>query len=135
MTDWARLAALHAAAFPGDRGWTAGEIESLARAGLLIEAEDGFALFSRAADEAELLTIAVAPDARRKGRARALLTAGEIRLAGAGAARVFLEVAEDNAAARALYAAAGYREIARRPAYYRRAEGKVDALLLEKVLA
>lgn len=46
------------------------------------------------------------------------------------AAEIFLEVAEDNLAARNLYQKAGFAEQARRPDYYRRKEGRVDALLL-----
>ena len=52
-----------------------------------------------------------------------------------GARRIFLEVAEDNAAARALYAAFGYTEIARRRDYYRTQTGqRRDALVMEKTL-
>lgn len=135
MTDHARLAALHAEAFAPERGWTAAEIASLAETGLLIEAAEGFALFSLAADEAELLTLAIAPARRREGAARRLLAEGEARLHAAGAHKIFLEVAEDNVPARALYAAAGFTEAARRPRYYLRPDGdRVDALILNKPL-
>ena len=56
---------------------------------------------------------------------------GLIRASRRGEARkVFLEVAEDNAAARALYAKLGFQEIGRRRAYYKRPGGAVDALTL-----
>ena len=51
------------------------------------------------------------------------------------AARLFLEVAADNAAALALYRTAGMAETGRRADYYRRPGGAVDALVLSKVLA
>ena len=84
-----------------------------------------------AGDEAEVITLAVRPSARRRGLARALTTRAVARAASAGATRVFLEVAEDNAAARALYEALGFGEVGSRPRYYARRDGsRVDALLL-----
>jgi ribosomal-protein-alanine N-acetyltransferase len=89
-----------------------------------------------AADEAEILTLAVAPEARRRGRARALLKAAQAHAAAGGARRLVLEVAEDNAPARALYAAAGFGPVGRRRGYYDRAAGAAaDALVLAKDLA
>ena len=130
----ARLAAAHRAAFaPTSRGWSSGEIADLAKTGALFAdgADRGFALFALAADEAEVLTIAVRPDHRRKGLARALFTAARGELARQGAARIFLEVAADNHAAIALYAAVGFDRTGRRPGYYRRPDGaRVDALTM-----
>jgi ribosomal-protein-alanine N-acetyltransferase len=87
------------------------------------------------AGEAEVLTLAVAPTHRRRGLASALLQAGlgQARLSGAEAA--FLEVAADNAAAIALYAAAGFAQVGRRAGYYRRADGEaIDGLVLSLTL-
>ncbi|MEL7462931.1 MAG: ribosomal protein S18-alanine N-acetyltransferase [Pseudomonadota bacterium] len=130
------LAALHAAAFAPERGWSAEEIADLAATGALIaeDADRGFALISLAADEAELLTIAVAEEARGAGIGAALLNAAEGVAAKNGATRIFLEVAADNAAALALYRKSGFEEIGRRPAYYSRPEGRIDALMLAKAL-
>ena len=131
----AALGRLHAAAF--DRPWPAAEIEALARSPgvCVLAAEDaqgqalGFVMARRVADEAEILTLAVAPAARRRGVARALVEAA----AGLGANRLFLEVAADNAAARALYAVAGFAEVGRRRGYYPRADGPAaDALVLRR---
>ena len=127
----ARLAALHATAF--DAPWDAAAFaDLLGQAGVFaIEAEDGFILRRGVADEAEILTLAVRPDARGRGQGRRLVTEGAARAGLGGAERIFLEVAEDNAAARALYARTGFTEAGRRPRYYGRPNGAhADALLL-----
>ena len=84
-------------------------------------------LASTILDEGEVLTVAVRPEARRRGLARALLAACHEAWARQGVTRAFLEVREDNAGARALYAEAGWREVGRRRGYY--AEGG-DAVVL-----
>lgn len=147
------LAALHAAAFTDTpRPWSAAEFASLLAApGLLLVADSdgfdtrgfdtrgfhtgGFALARLAGPEAELLTLAVAPAARRRGLASRLLDRLFRRTAEAGAEEMFLEVAVSNAAARALYAKLGFVETGRRPRYYTRASGPpVDALVLRRAL-
>jgi ribosomal-protein-alanine N-acetyltransferase len=98
--------------------------------GLLATQQDqplGFALGRVQADQAEILTIAVRPGARGQGVGRALLNALLTEAAKRGALDLFLEVAEPNAAARALYAGAGAKEVGRRRRYY--ADG-ADALVL-----
>ena len=93
--------------------------------------DDGFILIRVVADEAEILTLAVRPQARRHGLGLSLVEQAAQTAAEHGAARLFLEVAEDNAAARSLYARAGFETAGRRPRYYARANGPaVDALLL-----
>ena len=125
------LAGLHAAAF--DAPWSATAFaDLLGQAGVFLEGDtDGFVLIRTVADEAEVLTLAVRPAARRKGLAACLLRAATARAAAIGATRMFLEVAEDNAPARALYGALGFEAAGRRPRYYLRTDGPaVDALLL-----
>ena len=91
-------------------------------------------LLRSVADEAEVLTICVAPESRRAGLGRDLLRAG-LSLLGAGQiARVFLEVAEDNLPAQGLYQSEGFVEVAERRDYYRRGESHVSARVLEKKL-
>jgi ribosomal-protein-alanine N-acetyltransferase len=134
MTEAAALAALHAAAFPpGDR-WGADAIGlmldlpgtfALHRPGL------GFVLARVAAEEAEILTLAVHPEARRQGHGGALLAGAMSGALARGAATMFLEVAESNQAARGLYAAAGFAEVGRRRRYY--PDGG-DALVLRRDL-
>ncbi len=95
----------------------------------------GFALFRAVADEAEILTLSVLPEARRSGLGAGLLAGCEDGARTAGAARLFLEVAAGNGAARALYDRAGYRECGRRKGYYRRPDGSRDnAVVMEKAL-
>ncbi len=114
------LAALHAACFPREGRW-----DEPAMAGLLampgcfaVTEAEGLALARVAADEAELLTIGVLPQARRRGAGLALLRAASGEAARRGATRLFLEVATANAPARALYARAGLVEVGRRRRYY-----------------
>ena len=125
------LAALHAEAF--DAPWSASAFASLlGQPGAVLQAEaDGFVLLQVAADEAEILTLAVRSSARRRGTGSRLVVAAGVRASAMGARRLFLEVAEDNAAARALYATLGFEPAGRRRRYYARKDGPaVDALLL-----
>jgi ribosomal-protein-alanine N-acetyltransferase len=96
----------------------------------------GFALGRVNTDEAELLTLAIDPAWRRHGLARFLVETIGAHAAARGATRLFLEVAEDNAAARALYAAGGFVTVGRRRGYYARRLGPaVDALTMRRDLA
>jgi ribosomal-protein-alanine N-acetyltransferase len=90
----------------------------------------GLALWRVVLDEAELLTICVPPDRRRRGAGRFLLEAALGRAAARGARRMFLEVAVDNAPATALYRAFGFGPHGRRRGYYRTESGPVDAEIL-----
>ena len=131
MSDPATLAAIHASAF--DAPWDAAAMRTLLdMPGAEIEAEpDGFLLWRRAADEAEIVTLAVRPEARRHGLGGRLLDRVLIRARDQGAARLFLEVAHDNDRALALYASRGFEQAGRRPAYYARPDGtRADALIL-----
>jgi ribosomal-protein-alanine N-acetyltransferase len=86
------------------------------------ESEDqpvGFALARRTGDDAELLTLCVLPEERRRGIGAALLDEVIGHARRLGARRLFLEVAETNGAAQALYAARGFVAGRRRPDYYR----------------
>lgn len=80
----------------------------------------GHAVTFFAVDEAELGTIASAPDHRRRGVARALLDGACRAARGHGARRLFLEVRASNAPAQALYRDAGFVEVGRRARYYNR---------------
>ena len=77
--------------------------------------------------EGEILNVAVAGDARRRGIARTLLAAALAALAEAGVATLFLEVRRSNTPARELYESAGFRLVGTRRGYYR--SPREDALV------
>jgi len=138
------LGALHALAFDDpalDPPWPAAEIAALigtpgalALAASLEGDLAGFILIRTAADEAEVLTLAVAPARRRRGVGGRLLAAAGVAARSAGAEALFLEVAEDNAAALALYQAGGFWPVGRRPGYYARPGGAAAARILRRDL-
>lgn len=139
----ADIARLHATMFP--EAWDAAAISALLEhpaSVALVGCQSGappevgaFALAQVAADEAEILTLGVAEGWRRRG-VGARLVAGIMRAAQrAGATHVFLEVAEGNAAARALYDRCGFVETAKRTGYYVRAgQPAENAIVLEAKL-
>lgn len=88
----------------------------------------GYAVASLAADEGEILRIAVLPEHRGGGIGRALLSAVTENLRTKGVASVFLEVRESNHPARSLYLSAGFEECGRRKNYYR--DPSEDAVLM-----
>lgn len=90
----------------------------------------GFVLIRLAADEAELLTIAVDPKWRGKGLGRALLDAAFADLMMSPARRMFLEVDEQNAAAIRLYEREGFTTISSRKGYYPRPDGSAATALV-----
>jgi ribosomal-protein-alanine N-acetyltransferase len=95
----------------------------------------GFVLSRLAADEAEILTIAVEAARQGKGVGRALLSENLRQAANAGAKAMFLEVAKDNASALALYERFGFVEVGARAGYYRRADGtRATAIVMRKAL-
>ncbi len=123
------LAAIHAAAFPPGERWTAQAFRELLESPGVFGALDsrgGLVLARCAGGEAEILTLAVHPAARRRGVGRALLLRAA---AAAGDAPVFLEVAADNAGALALYRAARFEQCGCRAGYY--GPGR-DALVLRR---
>lgn len=128
------MARIHAACFPPPDRWNAEAMAALL--GLpgvfcLLDPAGALIMARLAADECEILTLAVAPDARRRGVARRLLRVAETGAASFGAITMFLEVAEDNVAARGLYDACGYGIVGRRTRYY---PSGGDALLLRAPL-
>ncbi len=138
--DAGTIAALHAQSF--QRGWSEDECEQLlgdrgvvthrAMAGTKLA---GFIMSRIAADEAEILSVAVSRAYRGRGIAARLLALHLRRLAGLGVRTVFLEVGETNDPAGKLYASAGFHEVSRRPNYYPGSNGKpISALVLRREL-
>lgn len=139
MTSPKHLALLHAACFTTPAPWSVDAISGmLADTACHLVVDDvahprGFALFRAVLDEAELLTIAVHPDARRQGIAARLIRRGLGDLSFTNVC--FLEVAAGNAAARALYARLGFVQTGLRRGYYAHPNGqKEDALILQAAL-
>jgi [ribosomal protein S18]-alanine N-acetyltransferase len=129
------LAALHAACFPDD-AWDSAALATLlampGAGGRVARAESGeilgLLIDQCVGEDAEVLTLGVLPATRRQGIGRALLRDLAARAREAGATRIVLEVAADNAAAAALYDVMGFRRQGVRRAYYRRLRGpSVDA--------
>ena len=138
--DAARMAALHAETF--ERPWgEAAFSQALATphgAGFAaLQGQDwlGFILLqglgtpiAGRAGEAEILTLGVHPEARRRGIGSRLIAHARTQLS---LGKILLEVAADNQAALALYAASGFQSDGRRPAYYKNPDGsRVDAILM-----
>jgi [ribosomal protein S18]-alanine N-acetyltransferase len=121
--DAAAIARLHGQSF--GRGWDEDEVYGLLidRAVIAHRAVSrrtlvGFIVSRLAVDEAEILSVAIAPARRGRGWSRPLFDHHLRSLAGLGARAVFLEVDEHNAAACRLYEGAGFREVGRRQGYY-----------------
>lgn len=134
----AEVAALHGRLF--DPAWEAKAVRELlehpAATSLIAVAGNpkvvvGFVIGQLAADEAEILSVGVTPEWQRAGLGK-MLVEGLIRASKRGEAKkLFLEVAEDNMAAGALYRGLGFIEVGRRKKYYQRSGGAtVDALQL-----
>lgn len=142
--DLDRASALHTESFAplGERTWTRQDLVELVAlpgvTGLLLQVDGrdaGLAVCQVAADEAELLTLAVRPVHRRRGAARHLLTAVIDHVRTAGARALFLEVGVDNPAARSLYNSQGFRAVGERRAYYQRGQGPpADGIVMRLTL-
>ncbi|WP_022702632.1 GNAT family N-acetyltransferase [Pseudorhodobacter ferrugineus] len=131
------LSALHHSAFTTPRPWSAAEVAALlSGTGVFWHGDaNGFVMGRSVAGEAEILTLAVAPNQRRKGLARTLMQQFEAHACETGADTAFLEVAENNAAAAALYLSLGYAQVGRRRGYFETPQGHhIDALVMSKLL-
>lgn len=124
------MAAIHAAAFAAADAWSAEVFDlQLAMPNIfgLLHQKGGLILARVAADEAEILTLAVVPAVRRAGLGFALLAAATELATSLSARAIFLEVSATNIAAQALYTRAGFIHAGRRRRYYSDAS---DALVL-----
>ena len=138
--DAARLAQLHGASF--HRGWGEGEFETmLSERNTLVHRLRmgrkviGFAVSRMAADEAEILSIAIDAGQRGRGLSRNLLLTHLGHLAGRGVRTVFLEVEEHNQPARRLYDRAGFAVTGRRERYYQQDGEQLNALIMRRDLS
>ena len=140
LRDAPKLAQIHVASF--HRGWGEGEFEQmLAEHNTLVHRlrqgrkTIGFAVSRMAADEAEILSIAVEPKHRGRGLSSNLLLTHLGHLAGRGVRTVFLEVEENNQPARQLYHRAGFAVTGRRERYYRQDGEQLNALIMRRDLS
>ena len=131
------MARLHARCFATPRPWTAAEFAAVIADPLcftLIES-DGFLIGREVADEAEILTLAVDPEARRRGTGARLVQGFLAEAQNRGAASAFLEVAANNQPAICLYLQAGFGEAGLRRGYYTSADAAaVDAVVMTRAL-
>ncbi len=133
--DAAAMARLHASSF--DPAWPESDMHGHINSDLVVGYGDplaAFVILRLSADQGEILTLVTDPDHRGQGLAGQVLSEAEKHAAQQGVDILFLEVAEDNDPARALYKKLGYERIGRRPAYYRRKNGRVAALTFRKKL-
>jgi ribosomal-protein-alanine N-acetyltransferase len=140
LRDAPKLAQLHGASF--HRGWGEAEFEQmLAERNTLVHRlrqgrkTIGFAVSRLAAEEAEILSIAVDEKHRGRGLSRNLLLTHLGHLAGRGVHTVFLEVEENNQPARRLYDRAGFAVSGRRERYYRQDGEQLNALIMRRDLS
>jgi [ribosomal protein S18]-alanine N-acetyltransferase len=134
------LSSLHGCCFDKDP-WNTTSIAGImgiggffGRIALENEHPTGFALALDLGEECEIVSLGVLPERRREGCGSALLASVCSEALWRGSRSVVLEVAADNIAARALYAARGFNLVGHRPNYYRRAGRLVDALVLRLAL-
>lgn len=141
--DADRIAEIHGSSFPAR--WSADDFATLLNAqGVLClvlrekgifgtKRLSGFILTRTAADEAEILTLAVAPRARGKGYGRLLVEEAMRRLFRSRVLSLFLEVADNNQAALGLYRSLGFKEVGQRPHYYSERGGTSRTALVMRV--
>ena len=121
----------------GAHGWGEADFAAALAAPQIVIAADAvsYALARHGGGEAELLLIATHPAARQAQHGTRALLRLEALLMARAVERIFLEVAEGNGAAIALYRRQGYRETGRRTGYYGAGAARQDALLMAKDLA
>ena len=133
----AEMAELHRAEPTGQRAWSETEFSAMLSASnaVSVTCDAGFAVGQVIVDEAELFLIMTKPEHRKQGVGHRILATFEQQAFQNAVRRIILEVADTNAAARALYSANGYQQIAVRKNYYTFPNGShADAIVMEKYL-
>ena len=124
------IVALHKLCFP-DHPWSESDFADLKKSGCeIVSSQNGFIVWRAVGDEAEIITIGVAPDARRNGIAETMLILMEQELKKQRVVNVFLEVSKVNYPAIKLYEKMGFSVTGNRPKYY----NGVDAIIMKKTL-
>lgn len=137
QADAPDLSRLHTASF--DDGWSNDDFatwlarpQAIAVVALRERETVAFGLALAAGSDAELLTIATAPEQRQAGWGRQIFHALDAQARNRGLERWVLEVACNNLPAIRLYKSSGFVEIGVRKAYYRTREGRVDARVMSR---
>lgn len=125
------LEQLYAACFPEKKHkWDAADFADLKKSGCeIIASQNSFIVWRTIADESEIISIGVAPVARRTGTASALIQIAEQDIKKNGGKTIFLEVDEENIPAIELYKKNGFFNAGTRPHYY---ENGHDAIIMKK---
>lgn len=138
--DLPELAGIHAASF--SHQWSVADLARMkAQDGTIVlvarraspyssNTAIGFLILRIAADEAEVITIAVHPRQRGRGIGKKLMEAGLFRLYSERCKSLFLEVDASNATAVLLYKSLGFKEVGQRKGYYRDGNGDGTALVM-----
>ena len=125
-----KIANLHKQCFP-DRPWSESDFADLKKSGCEIVASDnGFIVWRTIGDEAEIISIGVAPEKRHQGIAETMIVLMEQELKKISVVNVFLEVSEVNYPAKKLYEKMGFKVAGKRPKYY----NGTDAIIMSKKL-
>ena len=126
-----KLSRLHAQCFPA-KPWSASDFADLKKSGCeIIASDNGFIVWRAVANEAEIISIGVAPQNRRQGIAGAMILLMENELKKSNVTHVFLEVSESNTPAQKLYEKYGFAPTGKRPKYY---DG-TDAIIMTKEIS
>ena len=131
------MAAIHTACFTTPRPWSAAEIASILDStfAFVLTEPSGFLIGRVVAGEAELITLAVDPGARKRGTGGRLVDGFLAEARARGAESVFLEVLASNLPAQSLYARKGFEQKGKRRGYYHSPEGtRLDALVLARAI-
>jgi [ribosomal protein S18]-alanine N-acetyltransferase len=145
-SDVAWLEEIHALCFDDIQRWAAALFSTMLIQhnvkGFAIIADTapvGFIITRRAADEAEILTLAIHPDNRRKGYAELLMNTFTYDQKNKGLKSTFLEVIVTNHAAITLYKKMGFNIVATRPNYYQMPAGSekpfMDCYVMKKTIS
>ena len=125
-----KIVELHKQCFP-DKPWSESDFMDLKKSGCeIVASNNGFIVWRVVADQAEIITIGVAPDARRSGIAESMILLMEQELKKQSVVNIFLEVSEVNYPAKKLYEKLGFTVVGKRPKYY---DG-IDAIIMSKAL-
>lgn len=125
-----KIVELHKQCFP-DKPWSESDFMELKKSGCeIVASEHGFIVWRAVADQAEIITIGVTPNARRSGIAESMILLMEQELKKQSVVNIFLEVSEVNYPAKKLYEKLGFLVVGKRPKYY---DG-TDAIIMSKTL-